>query len=138
MAQNAQPSAQPACDEMQSVRRPPEGISTDSIASPSASRQRNFRVPSADSCSTSAVSRGSGKRGVQLGPQGQRQLGRLGPGGHRRLPEPPEDLARPVARQPALGHPGGQEVAGGGRGTVQQVDRGLGRGDGVVAHRVGI
>jgi hypothetical protein len=50
VAQNAQRSAHPACDEMQSVTRFPSGIATASIASPSASRKRNFRVPSVDSC----------------------------------------------------------------------------------------
>ena len=46
VAQNAQPRAHPACDEMQRVRREPDGMSTHSIASPSARRHRNLRVPS--------------------------------------------------------------------------------------------
>jgi hypothetical protein len=60
VAQNTQPSAQPACEEMQSVRRPPEGISTDSTASPSSSRQRNFCVPSLLSSAASTARRRSG------------------------------------------------------------------------------
>ena len=48
VAQNTQPSAQPACDEMHNVRRLPSGMRTDSIASPSSSAQRNFWVPSVD------------------------------------------------------------------------------------------
>ena len=42
------------------VRRPPLGMSTDSIASPSARRQRYFRVPSDDCWITSGASRGRG------------------------------------------------------------------------------
>ena len=61
VAQKVQPSAQPAWEEMQRVRRDPLGIRTLSIASPSARRQRYFRVPSADCCSTSAVRRGRGR-----------------------------------------------------------------------------
>ena len=40
--------------EMESVRRPALGISTDSITAPSSQRQRNLVVPSSDSmiCST--------------------------------------------------------------------------------------
>jgi hypothetical protein len=48
VAQNEHLSAQPACEEMQSVRLDPEGMSTDSMASPSFSRHRYLRVPSAD------------------------------------------------------------------------------------------
>ena len=60
VAQKTQRSAHPACDEMHRVRRPPLGISTDSMASPSASRQRYFLVPSTDCWITSSLSRGRG------------------------------------------------------------------------------
>ena len=46
VAQKTQPRAQPTCEEMHRVRRRPSGISTDSIASPSASFHKNFSVPS--------------------------------------------------------------------------------------------
>ena len=61
VAQNEHRSAQPPWLEMQRVRRVPDGMRTDSIASPSARRQRNLRVPSEESCSTSAARRGMGK-----------------------------------------------------------------------------
>jgi hypothetical protein len=48
VAQKEHLNAQPACEEMQSVRLEPEGMRTDSIASPSSSRHRYLRVPSAD------------------------------------------------------------------------------------------
>ena len=60
VAQKEQRSAQPAWEEMQRVRRLPDGMSTDSTASPSLSRQRYFRVPSTDCWTTSAWSRGRG------------------------------------------------------------------------------
>src|SRR5260221_633005 len=52
-------SAQPACDEMQSVTRLPSGIATVSIASPSLRRKRNFCVPSTDFWRTTNSSRGN-------------------------------------------------------------------------------
>ena len=60
VAQNTHPRAHPTWDEMHSVRRVLSGISTDSIASPSASFQRNFSVPSLDCWAASQVSRASG------------------------------------------------------------------------------
>jgi hypothetical protein len=54
--QNEHCSAHPACDEMHSVRRFPSGIATVSIASPSARRNRNFSVPSADRCRAATAS----------------------------------------------------------------------------------
>ena len=48
VAQKAHWSAHPACDEMQSVSRPPSGIATVSISCPSGSSKRNFSVPSDD------------------------------------------------------------------------------------------
>ena len=46
VAQKRHASAQPACDERQSVRRSRVGMSTDSTRSPSSSRHRCFTVPS--------------------------------------------------------------------------------------------
>jgi len=60
VAQKTQPKAQPAWEDTQSVRRFPDGIRTDSMASPSSSRQRYFLVPSADSWRVSTASRLSG------------------------------------------------------------------------------
>ena len=99
VAQNVHPSAHPAWDETQSVRRAPDGISTDSIASPSSSRQRNFRVPSLDCCTVAAVSRARGNAASSSARSGARQLRRLRPARHRRDPEPPMDLLHAVRRQ---------------------------------------
>ena len=90
---------------MQSVRRVPLGISTDSIASPSARRQRYFLVPSADCWITSAWSRGRGCASVQLGPERGGQLGGVRPPLDRGHPEPAHELVRPVPREPPVGHP---------------------------------
>ena len=49
-------SAQPACEETQSVSRPDSGMSTDSILLPSASSVRNFLVESAASRTSTIVS----------------------------------------------------------------------------------
>jgi hypothetical protein len=46
VAQKVHAIAQPACDEMQSVSRFGVGMRTDSMSSPSASRQRCLAVPS--------------------------------------------------------------------------------------------
>ena len=58
VAQKAHCSAQPACEEMQSVRREPSGIATVSMNSPSSRRNRNFSVPSLEVCLAASVSRG--------------------------------------------------------------------------------
>ena len=46
VAQNRQPSAQPACEDRHSVSRSPAGMRTDSTCSPSSSRHRCLTVPS--------------------------------------------------------------------------------------------
>ena len=124
VAQKAQRRAHPACDEMQSVRREPLGMSTDSIASPSARRQRYFRVPSADCWTTSALQPGQGKAPLQLGAERGGQLGGVFPAPDRRGPEPPQHLVRPVARQSPLRRPGLQGGAGAVGAQVEQRFRG--------------
>ena len=94
------PRAQPAWDEMQSVRRLPDGISTDSIASPSSSRQRYFRVPSADCWMVSGCQPGQGKTSVQLGSELRGSSVPRSQLLDRRCPEPPVDLAGPVGGSP--------------------------------------
>ena len=47
VTQNVQPTAQPACDERQTLVRSPIGIYTDSMRLPSPSLKRNLRLPSA-------------------------------------------------------------------------------------------
>ena len=59
VAQKAHCNAQPACDEMHSVRREPSGMATVSMNSPSSSRNRNFSVPSLEVCRIASVSRGA-------------------------------------------------------------------------------
>jgi hypothetical protein len=58
VAQKLHLSAQPACDEMQSVRRDPSGIATVSMASPSGSWKRNFSVPSDERWRVASARRG--------------------------------------------------------------------------------
>ena len=94
VAQKEQPSAQPAWDEMQSVRREPLGMSTDSTASPSARRQRYLRVPSADCWMTSAWSRGRGWPASSSVAEGGGQLGGRRPARDRRHPEATRATAR--------------------------------------------
>ena len=50
VAQNTHANAHPTWDEMHRVRRSPSGITTDSIRAPSISFQRNFTVPSFETC----------------------------------------------------------------------------------------
>jgi hypothetical protein len=61
VAQKRQPIAHPACDEMQTVSRGGSGMMTLSIAAPSASWNKSFRVPSAERLTCGSGSSGRSK-----------------------------------------------------------------------------
>ena len=95
VAQKAHWSAQPACDEMQSVSRPPSGMATVSISCPSGRRKRNFSVPSDEVCRATISRRGIVNRSARA----VRKRG--GKRRHRRESRPlaaPTDAARPALR----------------------------------------
>ena len=120
VAQKAQRRAQPACEEMQSVRRLPVGISTDSIASPSASRQRYFRVPSADCWMVSSCRRGRGKAAVQLGPELRRAARWRRPTSRPGPPRAAAASGRPGRPEARARTQCGQSFARRGRGQIEE------------------
>src|SRR5437660_7289695 len=65
VTQNVQPTAQPACDERQTLVRSPIGMYTDSIRLPSSSLKRYLLLPSA---AGGVRSSGSGKATVNRSP----------------------------------------------------------------------
>ena len=117
VAQKAHPRAQPAWDEMHRVRRPPEGMSTDSIASPSVSRHRYFRVPSARLLHRPRRRAGGGGTLASSSARSVSGSSVASPQRRRRLPQAPEHLAGPVAGQSALGGPGRQRLRRPGAGS---------------------